>query len=149
KGGIAYLLKTDYGLEVPRMLQVEFSKTIQRIADTTGKEISPKLIWETFQKEYLDRTTPIAFASHTTVPESGRSGIRTIDAVIAENGKERTIKGQGNGPIAAYVDALAKNCGVTIKVRDYHQHAIGHGADASSVTYIEAERDDGSVVWGV
>ena len=149
KGGIAYLLKTDHGLEVPRMLQVEFSKVIQKIADKTGKEIGPKLIWETFDREYLDRSTPIAFVSHTTVPESGRSGFRTIDATVVERGEERVIKGHGNGPIAAYVDALAQNCGIALKVRDYHQHAIGHGADASSVTYIEAEQDDGTVVWGV
>ncbi len=149
KGGIAYLLKTDHGLEVPRMLQVEFSKVIQKIADKTGKEIGPKLIWETFDREYLDRNTPIEFVSHTTVPESGRSGFRALDATIVEDGTERVIKGHGNGPIAAYVDALAQNCGISLKVRDYHQHAIGHGADASSVTYIEAGRDDGTVVWGV
>src|SRR3546814_17440962 len=82
------------------------------------------------------------------MPESGRSGMRSIDATIAMDGAERTIEGHGNGPIAAYVDALTRNCGVTITVRDYHQHAIGHGADASSVTYIEAERDDGPGGWG-
>src|SRR3546814_8080803 len=80
------------------------------------------------------------------MPESGRSGMRSIDATIAVDGAERTIEGHGNGPVAAYIDALTRNCGVTIKVRDYHQHAIGHGADASSVTYIEAEREDGTVV---
>src|SRR3546814_7412123 len=105
------------------MLQVEFSKTIQKIADQTGKEIGPKLIWETFEREYVERTSPIAFVGHTTMPESGRSGMRSIDATIAMDGAERTIEGHGNGPIAAYVDALTRNCGVTITVRDYHQLA--------------------------
>src|SRR3546814_10124718 len=88
-----------------------------------GKEIGPKLIWETFEREYVERTSPIAFVGHTTMPESGRSGMRSIDATIAMDGAERTIEGHGNGPIAAYVDALTRNCGVTITVRDYHQLA--------------------------
>jgi len=149
KGGIAYILKTDYGLDLPRLLQVEFSKVIQRVADETGKEIDPKLIWESFQSEYLTRSEPIAFRGHTTIPDTGDPERRVIAARILEAGAERTIEGRGNGPIAAYVDALARQCGLAIKVRDYHQHATGHGADAGSVTYIEAERADGSVVWGV
>jgi len=149
KGGIAYVLKTDYGLDVPRKLQIEFSKIIQRIADDTGKEIGPTLIWETFRKEYIDRTSPIAFAGHTTLPDRADPNQRLLDATVTVNGTARTVQGRGNGPIAAYVDALAKSCGVAIRVLDYHQHATGHGADAGSVTYIEAERDDGTVIWGV
>ena len=71
KGGIAYILKTDYGIDMPRLLQVEFSKIIQQIADETGKEIAPALIWDTFRKEYLENTSPVSFNSHTTVPEPG------------------------------------------------------------------------------
>ena len=71
KGGIAYILKTDYGIDMPRLLQVEFSKVIQQIADETGKEIQPALIWDTFRKEYLENTTPVAFEGHTTLPEPG------------------------------------------------------------------------------
>ena len=149
KGGIAYILKSDYGLDLPRLLQVEFSKVIQKIADETGKEIDPKLIWETFQQEYLERNDPISFRGHTTVPDVTSPDRRVIDARITEKGTDRVVQGSGNGPIAAYVDAIAKGCGLAIKVRDYHQHATGHGADAGSVTYIEAERDDGKVVWGV
>ena len=69
KGGIAYILKSDYGIDMPRLLQVEFSKVIQQIADETGKEIQPALIWDTFRKEYLENVTPVDFISHTTVPE--------------------------------------------------------------------------------
>ncbi|WP_414731385.1 2-isopropylmalate synthase [Vineibacter terrae] len=149
KGGIAYILKNDYGIDMPRLLQVEFSKVIQRITDETGKEISPALIWDTFQKEYLRRTSPVEFFEHTTVPSPGHHDQRLLDASIKFNGFAKTISGAGNGPIAAYVDALGKSCGIRMKVRDYHQHAAGAGSDATAVSYIEAETADGRVLWGV
>jgi 2-isopropylmalate synthase len=148
KGGIAYVLKADYGLDLPRPLQVEFSRRIQEIADRTGKEITPAAIWAAFRADYLDRTAPLAFVAHTTLP-TGAAGQRRIEATIRERGRERVIVGLGNGPIAAYVDALAKECGARLKVRDYHQHATGAGADASAASYIEAEDAAGRVVWGV
>jgi 2-isopropylmalate synthase len=149
KGGVAYILKTDYGIDMPRLLQVEFSRTIQQIADETGKEIQPALIWDTFRKEYLENRTPIEFHGHTTVPEPGHPDLRLIDAKVTVNGKEKKVSGHGNGPIAGYVEALATNCGIRIKVRDYHQHATGAGEDAQAVSYIEAETGDGQVLWGV
>ena len=81
---------------------------------------------------------------HDSHPE-----LRLIDAKVKIDGKERTISGRGNGPIAGYVDALANSCGIGIKVRDYHQHATGAGSDAQAVSYIEAETADGRVLWGV
>ena len=87
KGGIAYILKTDYGIDMPRLLQVEFSKVIQQIADETGKEIQPALIWDTFRKEYLENRTPVDFVSHTTVPEPGHPDVRLLDAQVTFNGK--------------------------------------------------------------
>ncbi len=149
KGGIAYILKSDYGIDMPRLLQVEFSKIIQGIADDTGKEIEPKLIWDTFRKEYLGRVSPVEFFEHTTVPSPGHPERRVLDASIKFNGFEKQITGTGNGPIAAYVDALGSNCGIRLKVRDYHQHAAGAGSDATAVSYIEAEAADGRVLWGV
>jgi 2-isopropylmalate synthase len=149
KGGIAYILKSDYGLDAPRLLQVEFSKVIQKIADETGKEIEPKLIWDTFESEYLNRNAPIEYHSHSTLPVSGRPDQRDIHAEVVFDGKKQDFEGFGNGPIAAYVDALKRNCGVDFNVLDYHQHAIGHGAEAKSVTYIEAQQADGGIVWGV
>ncbi|MBS0220262.1 MAG: 2-isopropylmalate synthase [Proteobacteria bacterium] len=149
KGGVAYILKTDYGIDMPRPLQVEFSKTIQQIADETGKEIQPTLIWDTFRKEYLENKAPFDFVGHTTVPQPGHPDLRLIDARVTVNGQEKKVSGQGNGPIAGYVEALAKDCGIRIKVRDYHQHATGAGEDAQAVSYIEAETGDGRVLWGV
>ena len=149
KGGIAYILKTDYGIDMPRLLQVEFSKVIQQIADETGKEIQPALIWDTFRKEYLENRKPVDFVSHTTVPEPGHPDVRLLDAQLTFNGQQRKISGRGNGPIAGYVDALGQSCGVGIRVRDYHQHATGAGSDAQAVSFIEAETTDGRVLWGV
>jgi len=149
KGGIAYILKSDYGIDMPRLLQVEFSKVIQQIADETGKEIQPALIWDTFRKEYLENTSPVEFDSHTTVPDPDHPDVRLLDAKVKFNGKPATVSGRGNGPIAGYVDALGKNCGIQIRVRDYHQHATGAGSDAQAVSFIEAETPGGKVLWGV
>ena len=125
KGGIAYILKSDYGIDMPRLLQVEFSKVIQQIADETGKEIQPALIWDTFRKEYLENTSPIAFQGHMTLPEPGHPELRLIDAKVMVDGTPKAISGHGNGPIAGYVEALAKDCGIKIRVRDYHQACHG------------------------
>ena len=149
KGGIAYILKSDYGIDMPRLLQVEFSKVIQQIADETGKEIQPALIWDTFRKEYLENTSPVEFDSHTTVPDPDHPDVHLLDAKVKFNGKPATVSGRGNGPIAGYVDALGKNCGIQIRVRDYHQHATGAGSDAQAVSFIEAETPGGKVLWGV
>ena len=127
KGGIAYILKSDYGIDMPRLLQVEFSKVIQQIADETGKEIQPALIWDTFRKEYLENTTPVDFHRPHHRARARPSRLRLIDAKVTFNGKPQTISGHGNGPIAGYVDALGKDCGIEIRVRDYHQHATGAG----------------------
>ena len=149
KGGVAYVLKADYGLDLPRGLQIEFSRTIQGIADKTGKEIMPRLIWDTFRAEYLERDTPLKFLDHSTWPSRDKGGSRDIDAEIVDQGQARRIQGKGNGPIAAYVDALARHAGVALKVKDYHEHAVGGGADATAVAYIEAETAGGDTVWGV
>jgi 2-isopropylmalate synthase len=149
KAGVAYVLKADCGLDLPRGLQIEFSKTIQAIADASGKEIAPALIWDTFRAEYLDRETPLKFVDHSTWPDTARPGGRALDAEILADGRPTRIRGHGNGPIAAYVDALARDAGVALKVRDYHEHAVGRGADATAVAYIEAETADGRPVWGV
>jgi len=93
KGGIAYILKSDYGIDMPRLLQVEFSKVIQQIADETGKEIQPALIWDTFRKEYLENTSPVEFDSHTTVPDPAHPDVRLLDAKVTFDGKPVTISG--------------------------------------------------------
>ncbi|MGF1630593.1 MAG: 2-isopropylmalate synthase [Kiloniellaceae bacterium] len=149
KGGIAYILHNEYGLDLPRKLQAAFSQKVQERADSSGKEITPQQIWDLFEETYLVSRQPIAFIEHRSVPDTHATELRQLTATIEENGVRRQIQGSGNGPIAAFVDALRKDCGVDIKVHDYHEHAVGAGADAKAVAYVEAEAADGRVYWGV
>ena len=135
KGGVAYLLKEDHGLDLPRGLQIEFSKIVQEVADRTGKEMTSADIWSLFQDTYLGRRG-IRLVDYSLLPEP-RPGERRIVATIATEGGEREIEGVGNGPIAAFVDALGKGCGVALTVLDYHENAVGAGADAQAAAYVQ------------
>ncbi len=149
KGGVAYILNADHGLDLPRGLQVEFSRAVQAVTDETSQEISADAIWQLFRKEYLDARSPYEFVEHWSMPDTHASEMRRMTATIRESGNEHTINGKGNGPIAAFVDALKKDCGVALKVVDFHEHAIGHGADAVAVAYVEAELDGAGRTFGV
>ena len=141
KGGIAYLLEKDHGLRLPRRLQIEFSRTVQALADTTGKELTSVDIWAAFQSDYLQPTEPFRFIEHRTAPDSHTGGTCKLTATIRESGQERLISGRGNGPIDAFTDALNRHCGLDLRVVDYHEHAIGAGANATAVSYVEIRMD--------
>ncbi|MBK7984268.1 MAG: 2-isopropylmalate synthase [Candidatus Competibacteraceae bacterium] len=141
KGGIAYLLEKDHGLQLPRRLQVEFSQRVQAIADATGKEITSDDIWAAFEAEYLQRTEPFHFVEHRIIPDSHSSAVRKLTSTIRERGQERVISGKGNGPIDAFTDALNQHYGLDVKVVDYHEHAMGAGANATAVCYVEVRMD--------
>ena len=145
KGGVAYILEQDYGFVLPRRLQIEFSQVIQRITDDTGDEIMSEDIWESFQKEYLQTTTPFDFVEHRTVPDTHASERRNMTAVVRVDGVEQVISGKGNGPIDSYVNALKSQCNVDFKVIDYRERAIGAGADARAVAYVEIETPEGAL----
>lgn len=149
KGGVAYLLETDYGVRMPRNLQIEFSTVIQNVADDSGKELSSAMIWESFNATYLENETPYGFIDHRTLPDSHASELRSISAIVRKNGEEIRIDGKGNGPIDAYVDALKAETGIQIAVMDYSEHAIGQGADAAAIAYVEARMADGRRLHGV
>jgi 2-isopropylmalate synthase len=149
KGGIAYIMSSEFGLDLPRKLQIAFSQKVQEQTDTSGKEITAQQIWDLFEATYLAAREPYAFVEHRSVPDTHASEKRQLTAIIEENGVRREIQGSGNGPIAAFVDALRKDCGVEIRVRDYHEHAVGGGADAKAIAYVEAEGADGRTHWGV
>jgi len=138
KGGVAYLLETEHGIELPRRMQIEFAGVIQRIADETGKEITADTIWREFQRVYL-APGRIEFLEHVTLPQRQAGGVeRRLEANLRVDGAERSIVGQGNGPIAAYVDALEKALGLRIDVVDYREHALSSGSDAKAIAYVEA-----------
>ncbi len=141
KGGIAYLLEKDHGLRLPRRLQIEFSQTVQALADATGKELTSADIWAAFQTDYLQPVEPFRFIEHRTAPDNHTSGTCKLTATIREGERERLISGKGNGPIDAFTDALNRHCGLDVRVVDYHEHAIGAGADATAVSYVEIRMD--------
>ena len=152
KGGVAYLLAQDHKLDLPRALQVEFSRLVQDATDASGKEITGEGIWSLFKREYLDATEPYSIIEHWSMPDSKGSGLRRLTATIMDNGEERTINGTGNGPIAALVDALANDCSVKVEVRAYHEHAIDAveaGAETDAIAYVEVADEDGFKLFGV
>ncbi|MFI5528538.1 2-isopropylmalate synthase [Kitasatospora sp. NPDC051853] len=149
KGGIAYVLKNDHKLDLPRRQQIEFSRIIQAKTDAEGGEVTPAEIWSVFQDEYLP--TPenpwgrIALSgSRSLETEDGRDLLRA-EAVV--DGRPVTLSGTGNGPVSAFVNALA-GIGVDVRVLDYAEHALSEGGDAQAAAYVECAVD-GKVLWGV
>ncbi|GAA2258166.1 MULTISPECIES: 2-isopropylmalate synthase [Kitasatospora] len=149
KGGIAYVLKNDHKLDLPRRMQIEFSKIIQAKTDAEGGEVTPADIWAVFQDEYLP--TPanpwgrIALSgSRSLTTEDGRD-VLSAEAVV--DGRPVTLSGTGNGPVSAFVNALAE-IGVDVRVLDYAEHALSEGGDAQAAAYVECAVD-GQVLWGV
>jgi 2-isopropylmalate synthase len=147
KGGIAYLLKEDHGLDLPRNLQIEFSKIVQEVTDRTGKELTSRDIWALFQESYLGRDG-IRLVDYSLLPEP-RAGERRISAKVMVDGVERKIEGVGNGPIAAFVDAIGQGCGVDFTFLDYHENAVGAGADAQAAAYVQIGGKAGETLYGV
>jgi 2-isopropylmalate synthase len=150
KGGVAYVMKTEHGFDMPRRMQIEFSKTIQHITEDTGTEISPGVMWEAFRTEYLPDEPALRLRSHElhTTSEDG-AGRTNISAQLEVDGEPVTVRGTGDGPIEAFVAGLRTSLGVTFDVVDYAEHAMGRGADATAVAYVESVSDDGEVRWGI
>src|SRR5687767_7766661 len=148
KGGVAFIMKVEHGFDLPRRLQIEFSKTIQAITEDSGTEISPAAMWEAFRTVYLPAKPTWELRGHELVSGDGGDGTR-ITAQLVVDGTPRTVTGVGNGPIAAFVDALRSGLGVETDVVDYAEHALGQGADATAVAYVETIARDGGLWWGV
>jgi 2-isopropylmalate synthase len=149
KGGIAYLLQSEKGIDMPRRLQIEFSQVVQQVMDTTGKELSADMIWEIFQSEYLTPAAPYHYVAHTMSEDSKRAQAVHLTAEAIMNGSSHQLNGQGNGPIDAFVAAISAEIHAPVKIMDYHEHAIGSGANAMAVTYVEMRVGDGGTLYGV
>jgi 2-isopropylmalate synthase len=146
KGGIAYIMETEHGIELPRRLQIEFSKVVQAIADGEGVELPADRLWGAFAGEYLEGNGRYGFIEHKAASDHG---LQPLTAKITVDGDVKTIKGQGNGPVDGFVDALRKESGLAFDVADYREHTMGHGANASAAAYMELRLADGSTFFGV
>jgi 2-isopropylmalate synthase len=145
KGGISYILEQDYGVILPRRMQIDFSQVIQKQADETGKELDSKEIWESFENYYLkNNAKKISYNSHEIQSSKEKDVIKLS---LLENNKEIQIEGTGNGPIDAFINALNDHLSSDFKVSDYHQHSISSGSDASAAAYIEIQNKNSSD-WG-
>ncbi|MFD4442492.1 2-isopropylmalate synthase [Nocardia sp. NPDC058519] len=147
KGGVAYIMKTDHGLVLPRRLQIEFSQAIQAITDGEGGEVTPKEMWDVFATEYLNPILPLERIKQKVTAAETDGGVDTIVATVKVEGAEQEISGSGNGPLAAFVDAIA-TVGFDVRVLDYSEHAMSAGDDAQAAAYVEVAIGE-KVVWGV
>ena len=139
KGGTTFIMREDHGLELPRRLQIEFSQVVQAISEETGAEVTSKVIWDAFDSEFVSANDPLEFVEHSTQADDGDPEQRELDAAVLFHGQKISIQGRGNGPIAAYVDAINRMFDVEFRVVDYHQHATGKGEDAQSACYVEIQ----------
>jgi 2-isopropylmalate synthase len=145
KGGVAYVMKAEHQLELPRRLQIEFSRIVQQHTDTDGGEVSPQQIWNIFAEHYLDRRSPLQVLRHR-LSDDGEGHDEIVATVLVE-GEEHHVTGSGNGPIAAFVDSLAA-LGFDVRVLDYSEHAMSAGDNAAAAAYLECAVSD-QVLWGV
>ena len=151
KGGVAYLLKSDHNLELPRRLQIEFSRVVQNKTDADGGEVTSAQLWEIFQDEYLPSSVPskkwgrLELKRMSTVSEM--DGVVQLQAVLRDGAEEVSLSGTGNGPISAFLEVLAKQ-GITVSLLDYSEHTLGASSDAQAAAYVELSVE-GKTLWGV
>lgn len=148
KGGVSYILETEFGLQLPRRMQIEFSKAVQSVADESGRELTAAEILKLFERDYLEANKPLVF-QHYAASSRGKTGPENnVEAAITNAGVEQHVKGTGNGPIAAFIDGINRHLGLDIVIHDYTEHARGRGADADAVAYVEAGIGDGPSTFG-
>ncbi len=146
KGGVAYVMKEEHGFDLPRRLQIEFSKAIQHVTEDSGTEITPGVMWDTFVEEYLPQTPRFSLRTHELHTKQTRT---KITAQVDVDGAPITLVGEGDGPVEAFVAAIVSHFGADFDVVDYTEHAIGRGSNAEAVAYVETIANDDGVKWGI
>ena len=150
KGGVAYIMKSEHQLDLPRRLQIEFSQVIQRVTEGEGGEVTPEQMWSSFGAEYLPGAGRLALHSHRNVAVEGEHDQLSVE--LSVDGVRRTVDGLGNGPINAFVNALSTvdihGAALDVRVLDYAEHALSAGGDATAAAYLECAVGD-RVLWGV
>ena len=147
KGGVAYIMKTDHGLNLPRPMQVEFSAVVQAVTDSEGGEVNSKNMWDIFATEYLDLDSPLQHHSVKVYNAETDDALARVEAQVTYNGTDTTISGSGNGPVAAFAQAL-EPLGIDLEVMEYSQQSRSAGDDAEAACYIHANIN-GTYAWGV
>ena len=151
KGGVAYLLKTDHSLDLPRKLQIEFSRVVQNHTDSQGGEVTSDELWRIFQDEYLPSQNDAEKWGRLELrkmrTESEMDGNVSLEVILRDGSTEITASGQGNGPISAFIAVLEQR-GISLKLNDYVEHTLSEGGDALAAAYIELEIG-GQTLWGV
>jgi 2-isopropylmalate synthase len=145
KGGVAYIMKTEHSLDLPRRLQIEFSRVVQEHTDGEGGEVTPEQMWQIFEAEFLTNGPKVGLLAHRAVSRVDEKDLLNVDVRL--EGEIREIEGIGNGPISAFVNALA-TIGVQARVLDYAEHALSSGSDAKAAAYVECQVGD-EVLWGI
>ena len=148
KGGISYLLENEYGIELPRRLQIEFSQVVQAVMDDSGKEQTAAELWNIFQREYSVSGAWSAQVVHATLTPAEDEQVR-LSTTVYVDGRGLRVEGLGSGPIDAFVEGVNRQLETQVRVLDYHQHAIGSGADAKAVAYLELRVGEGVTLFGV
>ena len=147
KGGVSYLLKTEHNLDLPRRMQIEFTRVIQDIADRTGKELTASDIFDEFGATYLGLDGPYLLNGFESAQNAQGEDRTLLTARVSENGEPKVVQGSGPGSLSAFVSGLAELVGDDLRVLDYHEHSKGSGTDAVAVTFIEMQID-GDELWG-
>ncbi|CAN5764588.1 2-isopropylmalate synthase [soil metagenome] len=151
KGGVAYVMQSEHGFDLPRRMQIEFSRTIQHITEDSGTEITPTVMWEAFQQEYLPETPRSVLTGHelNSRTDDAGEGRAVLTAQVVVDGTHHTVHGEGSGPISAFVRGLRAEFGVELDVLDYAEHAIGRGAEAQAASYVETVGPGDETRWGI
>jgi 2-isopropylmalate synthase len=145
KGGVAYIMKTEHSLDLPRKLQIEFSRVVQEHTDGEGGEVTPEQMWDIFEAEFLTNGPRVGLLAHRAVSRVDEKDLLNVDVRV--DGEIREVEGIGNGPISAFVNALA-TIGIEARVLDYTEHALSAGSDAKAAAYVECQVGD-RTLWGI
>ena len=145
KGGVAYIMKTEHSLDLPRKLQIEFSRVVQEHTDGEGGEVTPEQMWSIFEAEFLTNGPKVGLLAHRAASRVDEKDVLNVDVRV--DGEIREVEGIGNGPISAFVNALA-TIGIQARVLDYTEHALSAGSDAKAAAYVECQVGD-RTLWGI
>ena len=150
KGGVAYIMESDFGFSLPKAMHIEFGRVIKTLADSTGTELSSIQLYEAFKHEYLNRTTPFALDTLRTETSVSHDGVTTVECVtqVTDRGKLHELHASGNGPIDAFVLALRQGGLADFNVLSYSEHALGEGANAQAVAYIQIQTEEDTTFFG-